>query len=45
MFTATNQNTHSLDGRQMLLWDELGTGAPTLIAFARLCSDALAVNR
>jgi len=30
------------DGRQMVLWQELGEGAPTVIAFARLCSDALA---
>lgn len=34
----------SEDGRQMVLWQELGEGAPTLIAFARLCSDALAAN-
>ena len=33
------------DGRQMVLWQELGEGAPTLVAFARLCSDALAANR
>ena len=33
------------DGRRMVLWEELGEGAPTLIAFARLCSDALAENR
>ena len=33
------------DGRRMILWEELGEGAPTLIAFARLCSDALAENR
>jgi hypothetical protein len=26
----------------MVLWQELGEGAPTVIAFARLCSDALA---
>jgi hypothetical protein len=36
---------HTADGRQMVLWEELGEGAPTLIAFARLCSDALAANR
>ena len=35
---------YSEDGRQMVLWQELGEGAPTLIAFARLCSDALAAN-
>lgn len=33
------------DGRRMVLWEELGEGAPTLIAFARLCSDALTQNR
>jgi hypothetical protein len=33
------------DGRRMVLWEELGEGAPTLIALARLCSDALAENR
>jgi triphosphoribosyl-dephospho-CoA synthetase len=27
------------------LWEELGTGAPTLVAFARLCSAALAANQ
>jgi hypothetical protein len=36
---------YSEDGRQLVLWQELGEGAPTLIAFARLCSDALAANR
>jgi hypothetical protein len=36
--------SYSEDGRQMVLWQELGEGAPTLIAFARLCSDALAAN-
>jgi hypothetical protein len=45
MFTGSNQKTYALDGRQMILWEELGSGAPTLIAFARLCSDALAANR
>ena len=45
MFTATNEKTYTLDGRQLVLWDELGFGAPTLIAFARLCSEALASTR
>lgn len=36
--------SYSEDGRQMVLWQELGEGAPTLIGFARLCSDALAAN-
>jgi hypothetical protein len=45
MFEATNQRIYSLDGRQLVLWEELGAGAPTLIGFARLCSDALAANR
>jgi hypothetical protein len=45
MFTATNEKTYTLDGRQPVLWDELGFGAPTLIAFARLCSEALAAPR
>ena len=44
MFTATNDKLYALDGRPMILWEELGIGAPTLIAFARLCSDALAAN-
>jgi len=35
----------SEDGRQMVLWQELGEGAPTVLAFARLCSDALVANR
>lgn len=33
------------DGRQMVLWQELGEGAPTLVAFARLCSEALVASR
>jgi hypothetical protein len=37
--------TYTEDGRPMVLWEELGEGAPTLIAFARLCSDALARNQ
>lgn len=45
MFTASNDKTYSLDGRPMVLWEELGEGAPTLIALARLCSEALATNR
>jgi hypothetical protein len=28
----------------MAVWEELGEGAPTLIAFAHLCSDSLARN-
>ena len=45
MFTATNEKFYTMDGRQLVLWEELGAGAPTLIAFARLCADALAANR
>lgn len=37
--------TYTSDGRQMVLWEELGAGAPTIVAFARLSSDALAANR
>jgi hypothetical protein len=33
------------DGRRMVLWEELGAGAPTIIAFAWLCSHALAESR
>lgn len=33
------------DGRQMVLWDELGAGVPTIIAYARLCSESLACGR
>lgn len=29
----------------LALWEELGAGVPTLMAFARLCSEALAGNR
>ena len=36
---------YSRDSQQMVLWQELGTGAPTLMGFARLCSEALAANR
>lgn len=35
----------SEDGRQMVLWQELGEGAPTVVAFARLCCDALVADR
>jgi hypothetical protein len=45
MFIGTNDRTYSLEGRQLVLWEELATGAPTIIGFARLCSDALAANR
>ena len=45
MFTATNDKTYSLDGRELVLWEELGLGAPTVIGFARLCSQALTANR
>ncbi len=41
----SNVKHFSDDGRQMVLWEELGAGAPTLIAFAQLCSLALAANR
>jgi hypothetical protein len=37
--------TFTQDGRPMAVWEELGEGAPTLIAFAHLCSDALARNQ
>lgn len=33
------------DTGQVVLWEELGAGVPTLMAFARLCSEALAANR
>ena len=33
------------EGRRMALWEELGEGAPTLAAFAHLCSRALAEER
>ncbi len=33
------------DSQQTALWEELGTGAPTLMAFAQLCSSSLAANR
>lgn len=36
---------YSQDGSQMALWEELGAGVPTLMAFARLCGEALAANR
>jgi hypothetical protein len=45
MFTASDERLYALDGRPMALWEELGYGAPTLIGFARLCSEALAANR
>ncbi len=41
----SRMQTYTEDGRPMALWEELGQGAPTLIAFARLCSDALARNQ
>jgi hypothetical protein len=41
----SNVRQFSDDGRQLVLWEELGAGAPTLIAFAQLCSQALAANR
>jgi hypothetical protein len=34
----------SEDGRQMVLWQELGEGAPTVVAFARLCSEAIVTS-
>lgn len=42
MLTITTEKIYSPDGREMVLWEELGAGAPTLIAFARLCSMAMA---
>jgi hypothetical protein len=33
------------DGRPMVLWQELGEGAPTVVAFARLCSESLIAQR
>jgi hypothetical protein len=36
---------YSSDSQQMVLWEELGTGAPTLMGFAQLCAGALAANR
>lgn len=39
---AANYLDHS---KQIALWEELGAGAPTLVAFARLCSAALAANQ
>lgn len=36
---------YSQDTGQVVLWEELGTGVPTLMAFARLASEALAANR
>ena len=36
---------YSSDSRQAALWEELGTGAPTLMAFAQLSGSALAANR
>lgn len=36
---------YSDDGRHMVLWQELGEGAPTVVAFARLCCEALVVDR
>ncbi len=33
------------DSGQVALWEELGAGVPTLMAFAGLCSEALAGNR
>lgn len=40
----SNARNFSDDGRRMVLWEELGAGAPTLAAFAHLCSQALAEN-
>jgi hypothetical protein len=37
--------SYSEDGRRLALWEELGTGTPTLMAFARLCGHALASNQ
>lgn len=42
MFTLTSEKIYSRDGREMVVWEELQAGAPTLIAYARLCSMALA---
>jgi hypothetical protein len=41
----SNVKQFSDDGRRLVLWEELGAGAPTLIAFAQLCSHALASNQ
>ncbi len=41
----SNVQHYTQEGRNLVLWEELGAGAPTLIAFAQLCSQALAANR
>jgi len=35
----------SQDADRVALWEELGAGVPTLMAFARLCSNALVADR
>jgi hypothetical protein len=40
-----SRQVYTEDGRYLALWQELGSGAPTVIAFAQLCSHALAANR
>jgi hypothetical protein len=37
--------TYTEDGRRMAVWEELGEGAPTLIALASLCAESLARNQ
>ncbi|TVS09156.1 MAG: hypothetical protein EA424_27740 [Planctomycetaceae bacterium] len=43
MLSRVTEVSH--DSRQLVMWEELGAGAPTLMAFAQLCSGALVNNR